>query len=475
MELESIAKIKKQYINALASEAEYLDIIENMKERNEDSPISYFKALNPEDVPNYNNEERELQEILLDLAALDSGTIEIKDYVDSLFNRIDSCVELVAKAVKKEDERIRDMNMLCGQSSEYNMVIPMYITDFSESEDSFESLDDKTVGASLLSNREVSYKITSLSGNGLPWDTFSYRILKLIDGKYQADDENKNITAISDESDITGYDYKRYLTNKRAEAIDGIINYDDKEVECVITLASDVPCCKIKLVSETKDLKIRSLETSDDGINWLPRLSKPIKINSSESSYTDNSYIYETGILCFPYSSYIRITVASDIVTDEAIAIENSDGEIFPYSGTKCKSIRINNIRLYSSEYKDAEIKSVNILESGSVDKISLFASEYIPDHFNAAIEYIKYYLAVNGTEYEIVPVNSGREGISLIKYSEVNDSSAESNKIKLIEETIKNARLRVSIKTHNDKETPYVSNLKLCLGKDTGSIYVSG
>ena len=87
----------------------------------------------------------------------------------------------------------------------------------------------------------------------------------------------------------------------------------------------------------------------------MPRLSKPIKINSSESSYTDNRYIYETGILCFPYSSYIRITVASDIVTDEAIAIENSDGEIFPYSGTKCKSIRINNIRLYSSEYKDAE------------------------------------------------------------------------------------------------------------------------
>ena len=55
MELESIAKIKKQYINALASEAEYLDILENMKERNEDSPISYFRALNPEDVPNYNN------------------------------------------------------------------------------------------------------------------------------------------------------------------------------------------------------------------------------------------------------------------------------------------------------------------------------------------------------------------------------------------------------------------------------------
>ena len=241
MELESIAKIKKQYMGVLASEPEYLDILEDMKRKNEDSPISCFRAIHPEDVPDYNNEERELQEILLDLAALDSGTIEIKDYIDSVFNRVDSSIELVAKAVKNEDERIRDINMICGQSSEFNMVIPIYITNFTETEQSFEALNDKTMGAVLLSNKEVAYKITSLNGNGLPRDTFSYTILKLVDGKYLADDDYKDITAIADESDITGYDYKRYLTNKRAEAIDGIINYDNKEVECVITLAGELP------------------------------------------------------------------------------------------------------------------------------------------------------------------------------------------------------------------------------------------
>ena len=63
MELESIAKIKKQYMDVLASEPEYLDILEDMKRKNEDSPISCFRAIHPEDVPDYNNEERELQEI----------------------------------------------------------------------------------------------------------------------------------------------------------------------------------------------------------------------------------------------------------------------------------------------------------------------------------------------------------------------------------------------------------------------------
>ena len=61
MELKSIAKIKKQYMDVLASEPEYLDILEDMKSKNEDSPISCFRAIHPEDVPDYNNEEREVK------------------------------------------------------------------------------------------------------------------------------------------------------------------------------------------------------------------------------------------------------------------------------------------------------------------------------------------------------------------------------------------------------------------------------
>lgn len=473
MDLISIDNIKKQYMNVLAKDEKYLDILMELEKKDAAAPISSFKSLNPEDVPSYDNEERELQEILLDLTAINNATIEIKEYADSIINQVDAAVESVAKAIEEENARISDINMICGLNSEYNMVIPVYASDFADSESGYETLDDKTIGAELVTNEEVEYSITSLSGNGLPAKTYSYEILTSSGGEYSSNDSYSDISYITDESDITAYDYKRYITTDRSEAIDGIINYDNKEIECVITLKAAKACSKMKLLSETKDLVIKDLETSDDGINWLSRLEKPIKLNNTEAIYGDNSYIYGTGILCFPYTTFVRVTTSSDTILEEKIAVRTGDGEAVPFSNTKSKKIRLNNIKLYSSTYKDTDIESVNLLESGSVDKISLFASEYIPDHFNDFDEYIKFYLIVNGKEHEIVPANSGKSGIRLIKYSEVSNPATKVDGVELIEETIKDARIRISIKGYNDLETPYVSNLKLCLGKDTGSIYV--
>ena len=110
------------------------------------------------------------------------------------------------------------------------------------------------------------------------------------------------------------------------------------------------------------------------------------------------------------------------------------------------------------------------MLRETAVDKISLFATEYIPDHFPEN-EYIKYYLIINGIEYPVVPANTGKKGINIIKYSE--ESSAVSEEIQLVHETIKTVVLRVVITPFQRKETPYVSNIKLCIGKNTGNVYV--
>lgn len=473
MDLISIDNIKKQYKSVLAKDEKYLSILTELEKKDAAAPISSFRSLNPEDVPSYDNEERELQEILLDLTAINNATIEMKDYADSIINKIDSTVESVSKSIEEENARISDINMICGLNSEYNMVIPIFASDFSQSDSGYEALDDKSIGAKLVANEEVEYEITSLSGNGLPAKTYSYEILTSSGGAYSSDNSYSDISYITDESDITAYDYKRYITTDRSEAIDGIINYDNKEIECVITLKATKSCSKMKLLSETKDLVIKNLETSDDGVNWLSRLENPIELNNTEAVYSDSSYIYGTGILCFPNTTYIRITVASNEISEEKIAVRASDNEAVAFPNTKSKKIRLNNIKLYSSKYRDTDIESVNLLESGSVDKISLFASEYIPDHFNNSEEYIKYYLIINGKEHEIVPANSGRNGIRLIKYSEVSNPATKVDGVELIEETIKDARVRLSIKGYNILETPYVSNLKLCLGKDTGSIYV--
>ena len=101
-----------------------------------------------------------------------------------------------------------------------------------------------------------------------------------------------------------------------------------------------------------------------------------------------------------------------------------------------------------------------------------MFTSEYIPNHFTDK-NYITYYLIVNGVEQEVVPVNSGKDGIKIIKFSETDSSLTLDSWIKTVKETIKSVQIKMAIEIPNDNETPYVGNLKLCMGKETGSIYV--
>lgn len=461
MELKSMSEIRNKYLAALASDSQYEAELTELKLKDKHLPISNFKALNPEEAPDYLKESREMQEILLDITAINNSVIEMKDRVDDIIGSIDAVVTDVNETLKREEDRIQDINMICGTSDEYNAVIAVPAGAFGDGSE-FEALDQNTVGAKLLNREVVPYEITSISGNGIEGNKYVFDNGVM---ESEVNDYSKH-EYITDDSDITFFEYERFVSTERSEIRDAIINYDNKPCECVITLKADIRVCRMKLLSETQDLVLRQLEISDDGINWKPCFNKELKLNSRDDMYSDARYIYGSGVLCFPYSAYIRLTVASNATVEDTIKVEDV------CERTKRKKIRINNIKLYSSDYTTADIVTDNILAAGSMDKIAVFASEYVPDHFTG--QCVKYYLIVNGVEYEVVPVNNKRnDAISIIKYSEVGDALNTVTGTKLIDETIKSAKLRITIKDFNGGETPYVSNIKLLLAKDTGSIYV--
>ena len=70
----------------------------------------------------------------------------------------------------------------------------------------------------------------------------------------------------------------------------------------------------------------------------------------------------------------------------------------------------------------------------------------------------------MNGNEYDVVPLNSNKKGIKIIRFgaSSLNDSYAKS-----INETIKSASLKITIDTPDSCTTPFLSNLKVCLGEE--------
>ena len=92
--IETVKQIKEQYIKALAESTEYTDVLKELLDKNEEMPITAFRELNAEGLPSFNNKERQMQELLLDLTALNGGAVELAHRIDSLIYEVDKCVKV---------------------------------------------------------------------------------------------------------------------------------------------------------------------------------------------------------------------------------------------------------------------------------------------------------------------------------------------------------------------------------------------
>ena len=101
--IETVKQIKEQYIKALAESTGYTDALKGLLDKSEDMPITAFKELNPEGLPSFNNMERQLQEVLLDLTAVNGGAVELAERIDSLIYEVDKSAASVLEALGIEE------------------------------------------------------------------------------------------------------------------------------------------------------------------------------------------------------------------------------------------------------------------------------------------------------------------------------------------------------------------------------------
>lgn len=135
--------------------------------------------------------------------------------------------------------------------------------------------------------------------------------------------------------------------------------------------------------------------------------------------------------------------------------------EIVQIPTAKRHVIKINGIQLEKNIYNTESIIKTNNLITTPARSIAVFCNEYIPEHFVDGT-YIRYYLNVNGQDIEVVPINANRDGVKIIKTS---DLDLDSNYVEYINQKIKSAYLTIKISTPNKYETPFISNLKVLVG----------
>ena len=82
--IESVENIREEYIKALAENEEYFEVLKKLLDKGRDGPISSFRELSCEELPDFKNKERQLQEILLDLTSIHNGVVELAERIDNL-------------------------------------------------------------------------------------------------------------------------------------------------------------------------------------------------------------------------------------------------------------------------------------------------------------------------------------------------------------------------------------------------------
>lgn len=106
--IETVKQIKEQYIKALAESTEYTDVLKELLDKNEEMPITAFRELNAEGLPSFNNKERQLQELLLDLTAVNGGAVELAKRIDSLIYEVDKSAASVLEALGIEEIEVSE-------------------------------------------------------------------------------------------------------------------------------------------------------------------------------------------------------------------------------------------------------------------------------------------------------------------------------------------------------------------------------
>lgn len=121
--------------------------------------------------------------------------------------------------------------------------------------------------------------------------------------------------------------------------------------------------------------------------------------------------------------------------------------------------IKLNQVKAYMYNYVNKSKLETKELLNQDVYSVALFANVYIPQGLSD--DAVKFILTVNGTDYNVVPINSHMNGIKIIRFSTGNANDIYT---KRIGEKIKSAKLSI-IFNNESKIVPRVNNIKVLFG----------
>ena len=140
--------VRDAYIDNLAGNGRISKAVALAK-RDQDEPIFSGYSVHPESEPDINESNDALNDIHLDLAALNNEIIHSASSYISLLESAMNRIDRVNTKVLIEEERIKDLNAICGNYNEFKSVVTLKASDLAGS---FLAYDDRTFCCSVGSH-----------------------------------------------------------------------------------------------------------------------------------------------------------------------------------------------------------------------------------------------------------------------------------------------------------------------------------
>lgn len=401
-----------------------------------------------------------LQDGFIDIVTLDNNMKNLANKIDDLFNRSISRLDTVADIITAEKERLQDITMLCNDKTDYDNAIPLtdkdFTGDFTFENNAFHAKNSKSI--------KVNAAIIEVTGNGYEGNKYVLQNNDYLE-KILSTDRRR---AVTDNNISTYWEYSRITASNTEEYLISDFHKDSSEAKCTITFKFNQLTNEAVISSSLQQLKVTNIRYSNDGLDYTDLDILPFTLNNKTDSYKNQGYIYGSNVIAFPNCLYLKITFESTGYLNDTIAFERSVTDNDKINTTthivktaKRHVIRLNDITFNRKTYELSSVFKTNDLVKDKEDiyAISVFANVYLPQ--GTIDKNVKFSLTINGIEYNVVPINSYKDGIKIIRFSQ---GKMPAEYTKYIGEKITSAYLTIKINS-KEKITPYVNNIKILLG----------
>lgn len=427
-------------------------------EKDEYTPIYTPIEIHPESEINNDEINFIFNDIEADLKSINGQLLETVNNFKKLMQSTKAKFDNINTVLNTEKERMKDLSILCNKYNNFTKVIQLTDTNVNGNY----VYENNSFSLPSINYKKVKAQIIEINGNGYEGNKYVYT-----NNKFEIEDaDTSNREYMLDNSNITYYEYSRIIANNSEKEIFPLVNLDSIHARCSIILKSNEEFNTLNILMDTNDVVLESLSTSLDGKNFTKSNIQDIQILNKEKRFDKNEYIYGSGILSFKDCNYVKIVLrASSFSNDNIAFIKNNDNnkEIKILDTGKRSVIKINNIELSKKEYLyNTEITFDNFTNN-KINSIAIFANEYCADDLNIR-DCITYKIKTNGLEYEIIPINSNDNGKKIIRTT---SNTLPIDYTYYTNESIKNAKLIINLKTTKKYATPFISDLKILIGSE--------